>query len=124
MSFQVEELKDKESNKNYSEDCIISPARRSVKWVHKEVHIEDTANKPIMETILKQVEEWHGIIGESMYKCCLILSLNVMKNHHSNTKFLVVSEFIFYSVNLLLEHNKENSDENRSKIFDKEHSLP
>lgn len=124
MSLQVKELENDESNKKCCKDIVVTPARRSIKRVYKEVHVEHTANKPIMETILKQVEEWHSIIGEPMYKCCLILSLDVMKDDHSNTEFLVVSQRSLLSVDLLLEHNEENSDKNWSKIFNKEHSLP
>lgn len=90
MCLKIEELKEEECNANTSENVIIGPSRWCIERVHEEVHIQNTAYEPIVEAILEQVEERHGVVGETVNEESLVFSLKVVAHNHSNTKLLVI----------------------------------
>lgn len=48
----------------------------------KEVHGSDSQKHPIVSTVFENVEEWHGIVGESMNKKSFQFTFAVMAQNH------------------------------------------
>ena len=51
--------------------------------MQEEVHVDKTKEEQVVETILEEIHERHGVIRESVNKQSLKFSLHVVSNHHS-----------------------------------------
>jgi len=87
MAHKIHELKATKGNEEANLDCIIWPCGWCVLRMNQEVHCSNTEQYPIMSTVLKHIEKWHGIIREPMHEKCFQLSLYVMQEKHSDTNF-------------------------------------
>lgn len=103
MAHKIHELKATESNEEANLDCIIWPCGWCVLRMNQEVHCSNTEQYPIMSTVLKHVEKWHGIIREPVHEKCFQLSLYVMQEKHSDTNFLREGIRCVFPINLLTE---------------------
>ena len=103
MSHQVKELKDSEENSDGNVHVLISPCGRGVLRVKEEVHVNETKDEPVVETVLEKVREGHGVIRESVYEQSFKLSLHIVTNDHSQAKLLIEDQ-LRLSVDLLLEY--------------------
>ena len=60
--------------------------------MQEEVHVDKAKEEPVVETILEEVHERHGVIRESVNEQSLKFSLHVVSNHHCKAKFLIKDE--------------------------------
>ena len=62
MRFQIQKLKDCEQNCTRSEEGIIAPGRWFIVWSEVEVHGREAEQDEVMETVLEDIRQGHGVI--------------------------------------------------------------
>lgn len=124
MGHEVEELEDGEDYGKHSEDGVVAPRRCGILWMDDEVHGCPSVENPVVDGILEDVEQWHGVVGELVDEKSLEFTLDVVTKAHADKKLLVEAEVWVFSVDLLAEEDEKKCNEDGSTILDKEDSGP
>ena len=107
MGHQVQKFKQNEESQNCVHELLaFSPFRRLVVRMKEEVHVDEAENEPVVRTVLEDVEGGHRVIGESVDKHGLELSLEVVAKDHSQTYLLIQSQFLLLPIDLFLEQSQ------------------
>lgn len=61
MTLQIEHLKKQEDACKDIEHCVICPGGWSVVWMQIEVHSQESKQSKVVEAILEDIEERHGV---------------------------------------------------------------
>jgi len=77
-----------------------------------------------VRAVLKDVENGHGLVRESVDEDCLQLALHVMANYHRGAQLLVERERGHFAVDLLTEGEEKAGNQDRSKVLNQEYGRP
>jgi hypothetical protein len=78
--------------------------------VQEEVHVEEPENDPVVEAVLQEVEDGHGIVGEAMHEKCLKLTLYIVAEYQGKANLLIHGQRLLCLVDLLPESQKDRAD--------------
>jgi len=91
--------------------------------MQEEIHIDESEDEPVMETVLQKVEDWHGIIWETMNEQSFKFTLQIMSKDHSKPDLLIKSQRFLCIIYLFSECKEDATYDNRSCILKQEYLI-